>query len=465
MASALHPQTLLCYEMDGQPLTPEHGAPLRLVIPLKYGIKNLKRIGDHPVHRRAARRLLGRTRLRLVRGTLRCPPATGSPPRHATPTLSRDQGACRTMKAIRLTLALGFPRPTLAVPLPVAAQERAADGPSGRFAALEELDASYRRQLHDLECRRIADLADLAEKAPGPEADAAYRHLFGLAIARELCREAQTAASRCLASTSAGRDIRALAALVQVLARTDKGEHDQALDDWKNLLKESARGPDAALDADLALAVGEALLQRLIREGRYDVARKLCGLACAGRAPAPIRDHFAGSDGPPELLGKPAPAIAATDVDGKPVSLAELKGRVVLVDFWATWCPPCVASIPALNELARKYHDRGFVILGVNVDAMHEDVQEMKKALPAVRRFLVRHRVTWTNLLNGQGAADFASAYGVEEIPANFLIGRDGKIVAVEQSGDALERAVVDALGNPDRTTIPVIPRSQESRS
>ena len=80
---------------------------------------------------------------------------------------------------------------------------------------------------------------------------------------------------------------------------------------------------------------------------------------------------------------------------------------------------------------------------------MHEDVQEMKKALPAVRRFLVRHRVTWTNLLNGQGAADFAAAYGVEEIPANFLIGRDGKVVAVEQSGDALERAVVDALGHP----------------
>ena len=149
-------------------------------------------------------------------------------------------------------------------------------------------------------------------------------------------------------------------------------------------------------------------------------------------------------------LGKPAPAIAATDVDGKPVSLAELKGRVVLVDFWATWCPPCVASIPALNELARKYHDRGFVILGVNVDAMHEDVKEIKTVLPVVRRFLVKHRVTWMSLLNGQGTADFAAAYGVEEIPANFLIDRDGKVVAVEQSGDALERAVVDALGNPN---------------
>jgi hypothetical protein len=98
--------------------------------------------------------------------------------------------------------------------------------------------------------------------------------------------------------------------------------------------------------------------------------------------------------------------------------------------------------------LARKYHDRGFVILGVNVDAMHEDVKDTKVALAAVRRFLVKHRVLWTNVLNGQGSGDFAAAYGVEEIPANFLIGRDGQVVAVEQSGDALERAVAGALGD-----------------
>ncbi len=96
----------------------------------------------------------------------------------------------------------------------------------------------------------------------------------------------------------------------------------------------------------------------------------------------------------------------------------------------------------------RKYRDRGLVILGINVNAMHEDVKEAKAALPAVRRFLVRHGVTWTNLLSGDGAADFAKAYGVEEIPANFLIGRDGNVVAVEQSGEALERAVIEALGD-----------------
>ncbi len=342
------------------------------------------------------------------------------------------------------TLAFG-----LGVPIAVNAQEAPGGGSPPRFAALEELEASYQRQLHDLECRRIVDLADLAEKSPAPEADAAYRQLFGLAIGRDLCREAQAASSRCLAVNSAARDVRALAALVQVLARADKDEHDRAVEDWKELLRPSARGPNAAADAELALGVGEALLQRLIRDSRYDDARRLCELACQQDAPIPIREHFEDRSARLARLGKPAPAIVATDVDGKPISLAELKGRVVLVEFWATWCPPCVAAMPALNELARQYQDRGLVILGINVDAMHEDIKEEKQALAAVRRFLVRHRVTWTNLLNGRGGADFAAAYGVEEIPANFLIGRRGNIVAVEQSGEVLERAIVAALGGP----------------
>ena len=147
-----------------------------------------------------------------------------------------------------------------------------------------------------------------------------------------------------------------------------------------------------------------------------------------------------------DLVGKPAPPIAGTDVDGKPVSLAELKGKVVLIDFWATWCPPCIAAIPKLKALSQKYQDRGFVILGVNVDAMHEDIKETDTAMQQVRRFLVRHRVGWINLQSGKGASDFAAAYRVEQIPASFLVGRDGSVVAVDQHGEMLERAVVSAL-------------------
>ncbi len=86
--------------------------------------------------------------------------------------------------------------------------------------------------------------------------------------------------------------------------------------------------------------------------------------------------------------------------------------------------------------------------MGINVDAMHQENNGTGAVLPKVRRFLVEHRITWTNVLSGQGANDLAAGYGVEQIPASFLVGRDGNIIAVEQSGDALERAIVDAFGN-----------------
>lgn len=336
----------------------------------------------------------------------------------------------------------------LAAAGPAVAQERAASPPNGRFAALEAINASYQQQRHDLECRQIGDLAALAEKSTGPEADAALRQLFSLAIAHGLCPQAQGAAQRSLSSAKTSPEIRALSALVQVLARTDKGEHDLAIADLKVIFRQAAAGgrEGRPQDTDLALAVGEALMQRLIHDGRYDVARKLCDVACEEDAPAAVKDHFEDRMARIDVVGKPAPPIIAKDVDGKPVSLAELKGKVVLIDFWASWCPPCVAAIPTLKALSQKYQDRGFVILGINVDLMHEDVKETDSAQQQVRRFLVRHRVGWINVQSGNGASDFAAAYHVEHIPASFLVGRDGSVVAVDQHGEMLERALASAL-------------------
>jgi thiol-disulfide isomerase/thioredoxin len=352
------------------------------------------------------------------------------------------------IRSIRMTVALFDLLLGLTAAFPAVAQEAAASPPNGRFAALEAINASYQQQRHDLECRRITDLAVLAEKSSGPEADAALRQLFSLAIAHSLCPQAHDAAQRCLRAAKSSPEVRALAALVQVLARTDKGEHDRAIADLKVIFRQAAAGgrEGRPQDTDLALGVGEALLERLIHDGRYDVARKLCDVACDEEAPAAVKDHFEDRMARIDLVGKPAPPIAGTDVDGKPVSLPVFKGKVVLIDFWASWCPPCVAAIPTLKALSQKYQDRGFVILGINVDAMHEDVKETDAALQQVRRFLVKHRVGWINVLSGKGASDFAAAYRVEQIPASFLVGRDGSVVAVDQHGEILEQAVVRAL-------------------
>jgi thiol-disulfide isomerase/thioredoxin len=215
-------------------------------------------------------------------------------------------------------------------------------------------------------------------------------------------------------------------------------------------MKELIEAPSdrTGADPDSVLAVGEAFLERLFRDGRYEDARDLCECACdSDSAPARLKDHFEARMGRLELLGKPAPAISGSDVDGKPVSLAGLKGKVVLVDFWATWCPPCVAATPALNALTERYRERGFELLGVNVDALHEDVKDVKTALPVVRRFLVEHGCPWTCIVSGAGADAPSKAYRVSEIPANFLIDRNGKVVALELTGQSLEQAIERALG------------------
>ncbi len=235
------------------------------------------------------------------------------------------------MRSIWITLA----QFALAIGLMAAdavAQERAASPPTGRFAALEALNAAYQQQQHELECRRIADLATLAQKSPGPDADAALRQLFSLAVAHGLCPQAHDAAQRCLASAKSSPEVRALAALVQVLARTDKGEHDRAIADLKVIFRQAAAGgrEERPQDTDLALAVGEALLQRLIHDGRYDIARKLCDVACDEEAPATVKDHFEDRMARIDLVGKPAPRSPAQMSTASPCRWPNSRGRLCL---------------------------------------------------------------------------------------------------------------------------------------
>ena len=135
------------------------------------------------------------------------------------------------------------------------------------------------------------------------------------------------------------------------------------------------------------------------------------------------------------MIGKPAPAIEGTDLDGKPVSLADLKGNVVLVVFWASWCLPSSAEVAVARSGLRQLHrDRGFRVVGINVDTLQGDRPKLETVLPNVRRFLLDNNVRWPNLINGTGTNDYAKAYGVVDIPSNVLIGRDGTVIHLDLS-------------------------------
>jgi thiol-disulfide isomerase/thioredoxin len=144
--------------------------------------------------------------------------------------------------------------------------------------------------------------------------------------------------------------------------------------------------------------------------------------------------------GMPELtvkVGDAAPDFTLTDLGGKEVTLASLKGKVVLLDFWATWCGPCKAAMPTMQKLHDDYKDKGVVILGVNTWEQEAD---------AAKAYMTKKKFTYGCLLKGD---ELAAAYGVRGIPTLVVIGKDGKVAEVEvgladPSGAGL-RKVLDA--------------------
>ena len=137
------------------------------------------------------------------------------------------------------------------------------------------------------------------------------------------------------------------------------------------------------------------------------------------------------------VLGK-APAWKLKDITGKDVSSADFKGKVVVVDFWATWCPPCRAEIPGYIALQKKYADKGLVIVGISVD---ED------GAKSVAPFAKAKGVNYQMLLSTDDVV--ASFGGVEGIPTTFLIDRAGNIrdkkVGMAEEAD-YEKLIVELL-------------------
>jgi thiol-disulfide isomerase/thioredoxin len=131
--------------------------------------------------------------------------------------------------------------------------------------------------------------------------------------------------------------------------------------------------------------------------------------------------------------GDPAPALSLPDGTGRPITLAAMKGKVVYVDFWASWCGPCRQSFPWMADLQRKYGPLGLEVVAINVDKKRADAD----------RFLASTPAAFTVVYDPAGATP--SAWDVRAMPSSYLIDRQGRVVHVDQGFREADKPALEA--------------------
>jgi peroxiredoxin len=270
--------------------------------------------------------------------------------------------------------------------------------------------------------------------AGNPEADdldQAHAWLFETAGAQGLEVEVMPAAEELLKrrDLDAPLRIQAQGALCLGLARS--GKLDDAVAQFEATLPASRfQSPFRMLEMAGSLAAQARMA------GKLNVSRDVLErVASAYPLNAQISEIVEGRLARQELIGQPAPQFAVRDVQGNAFDFSSLAGKVVLIDFWATNCAPCLAELPNLRQLVKEHRSAGFEIVGVSFD----------DSPAVVESFQQRARLPWRMVMNESPQAMISNSYRTRTIPALFVLDRQGKIAQVDVRGVDL-RTVVETL-------------------
>ena len=128
--------------------------------------------------------------------------------------------------------------------------------------------------------------------------------------------------------------------------------------------------------------------------------------------------------------------FSTTDLDGNPISLQQYRGKVVLLDFWAVWCGPCIGEMPNVRKVYDAYKDMGFDVIGVSLDT---DESEL-------RQYLEVCNIPWRQIFSGEGwQSPLVKQYGIHGVPSAWLIDREGKLISYQARGTTLWQLVAEA--------------------
>ena len=214
-------------------------------------------------------------------------------------------------------------------------------------------------------------------------------------------------------------------------------ERDEKPEDWLGVLDRLGRVAELPKNTVSNIRLKQGFL--LLRSNKLDDAKKALAKAMEVSTDDDQKALAKGLLFEAEHLqiGMPAPDFAAKTLDGREITMKSLRGKVVLLDFWATWCSPCLAEIPHLKAAHEKFRDKPFVIVGVSLDDVKEILESTigQRSIPGIQ--------TWDDRGRENPVAE---KYNVHDLPQWFLIDAEGNIRARNPFGDALIPAVEKAI-------------------
>lgn len=305
---------------------------------------------------------------------------------------------------------------------PLLAQEKTDEGPTN-----EKAQKTYQQGLDDLH-NRMTDAAlehfKKADKQDDGHCLACQKNMIKYGVQLQEWKTAETAAGEMVAQAQGEKNV-ALAHYEMgiVLFREGLDKHKDELfsrahDEMTRALAAVAKFPDAIYVDGQALA---HLNQDEAAKARFEEFVKMTP------AEDPNRQRALRYISQPELArARMAPPFAITTTDGQRVSLDDLAGKVVLIDFWATWCGPCREALPHVREIAKKFQGQPLVVLSVSLDTDEEKW----------RAFIGKNEMTWLQSRDAGFTGPVAKMFGVQAIPHTFTIDADG-VLQDEHIGDA----------------------------